>query len=125
MTGALHDIGGAQVLVCAPDGSAIARVSDALDLVGEAFACGAEWVALPAARLDPAFFDLKTGLAGEITQKFVNYQVRLAIVGDIGAFVRASKPLADYVRESNRTRRHIVFADDMDAFAHLLSTQRA
>jgi len=28
------------------------------------------------------FFDLSTGLAGEILQKFVNYHVKIAIVGD-------------------------------------------
>ncbi|MCK7528774.1 MAG: DUF4180 domain-containing protein [Ignavibacteriales bacterium] len=28
------------------------------------------------------FFDLKTGIAGEILQKFSTYNVRLAILGD-------------------------------------------
>lgn len=31
-------------------------------------------------RLSPAFFDLRTGFAGEVLQKFTNYRVRLAIV---------------------------------------------
>jgi hypothetical protein len=30
--------------------------------------------------LCPEFFDLRTGLAGEVLQKFVNYRARLAIV---------------------------------------------
>jgi hypothetical protein len=30
--------------------------------------------------LAPAFFDLKTGVAGEVFQKFVNYRIPLAIV---------------------------------------------
>jgi hypothetical protein len=30
--------------------------------------------------LPPAFFDLKTGLAGELLQKFVNHRVRVAVV---------------------------------------------
>lgn len=30
--------------------------------------------------LAPAFFDLRTGLAGEMFQKFVNYRVPLALV---------------------------------------------
>jgi hypothetical protein len=32
------------------------------------------------ADLGPDFFDLRTGLAGEVFQKFTNYRVRLAIV---------------------------------------------
>jgi hypothetical protein len=32
------------------------------------------------ADLGPDFFDLRTGLAGEVLQKFTNYRVRLAIV---------------------------------------------
>ena len=31
-------------------------------------------------QLGPDFFDLRTGLAGEVLQKFTNYRVRLAIV---------------------------------------------
>jgi len=31
-------------------------------------------------QLGPAFFDLTTGLAGELFQKFTNYRVRLAVV---------------------------------------------
>src|SRR5262245_56432611 len=30
--------------------------------------------------LGPAFFDLRSGLAGELIQKFVNYRVRVAII---------------------------------------------
>jgi hypothetical protein len=30
--------------------------------------------------LAPEFFDLKTGLAGQVLQKFVNYRTRLAII---------------------------------------------
>jgi hypothetical protein len=30
--------------------------------------------------LSPEFFDLKTGLAGQVLQKFVNYRTKLAVV---------------------------------------------
>ena len=32
--------------------------------------------------ITPEFFDLKNRMAGEILQKFSNYRIRLAIVGD-------------------------------------------
>jgi hypothetical protein len=46
------------------------------------------------------FFDLKTGLAGEILQKFSNYRMKLAIVGDFSGI--KSKSFNDFVRESNK-----------------------
>ena len=92
------------------DGAPVATTDDALSLIHEA---GADWVAVPVERLDPAFFDLSTRLAGEIIQKFANYRVGLAIVGDIGDHLAASSALRDYVREANRGR-HVWFVADAD-----------
>jgi hypothetical protein len=75
---------------------------DALELIGEAAGNKAELVALPSERLAPAFFDLKTQVAGEMTQKFSMYGVRLAIVGDVSAAIQNSSAFRDFVRESNR-----------------------
>ena len=50
-------------------------------------------------------------VAGEITQKFVNYQLKLAVIGDVSAAAAASQPLADYIWETNRGD-HIWFFDD-------------
>lgn len=46
------------------------------------------------------FFVLRTGLAGEILQKFVNYRIKVAFVGDYSGYT--SKPLKDFLYESNR-----------------------
>jgi len=46
------------------------------------------------------FFILSTGLAGEILQKFVNYHIKLAVVGDFSKYT--SKPLKDFIYESNK-----------------------
>ena len=70
-------------------------------------------VAVPAHRFDDRFFALRTGVAGEIMQKFVNYRMRLAVVGDISAHVAASTALRDLVYESNRGG-HIWFVADLD-----------
>ncbi|GID96411.1 DUF4180 domain-containing protein [Amorphoplanes digitatis] len=104
---------GVPVLVCAADGPVLAQVQDALDLIGSAFT-RSDVVALPASRLGDDFFELRTGLAGEVMQKFVNYQIRLAIVGDISARVEASASLRALVLESNRGR-HIWFVPDLPA----------
>lgn len=93
---------GTRVLILAGEGPAVSTPDDAADLVGDAWAHAATVVAVPVERLDPAFFDLASGVAGEITQKLVNYRLRLAIVGDIAEHVEASRSLRDFVWESNR-----------------------
>ncbi|MET9698494.1 DUF4180 domain-containing protein [Streptomyces sp. NPDC006529] len=111
---------GVPVLVCDADGAPIATAQDALDqLIGGAF-YRAEVVAVPAERFDARFFDLSTGLAGEILQKFVSYRVRLVVVGDITHHLRASKALPDLVREANRGR-DAWFVDDLEALAARLA----
>jgi hypothetical protein len=80
----------------------LAQESDALDLIGDAFGAGTDLVVVPVERLSPEFFRLGTGLAGAILQKFTNYQLRVAIVGDISGYVGKSAPLRDFVHESNR-----------------------
>jgi hypothetical protein len=109
----IQERAGVTVLVCDPAGPRIANESDALDLIGAAFQ-GAEVVAVPADRLDPGFFTLGTRFAGEVMQKFVNYRLRLAIVGDISAHLAASAALRALVEESNRAG-HVWFVADLAA----------
>lgn len=120
MADLVMDLGGGPVLVCDRDGAPIAGPQDALDLIGAAFS-RADTVAVPADRLDERFFTLRTGLAGEIMQKFVNYRVRLVIVGDITAYEAASTALRDLVRESNRGNQ-IWFVADLDELDTRLGT---
>lgn len=46
------------------------------------------------------FFVLSRGLAGEVLQKFINYQAKIAIFGDFSQYT--SKPLKDFIYESNK-----------------------
>ncbi|MEV8351174.1 DUF4180 domain-containing protein [Streptomyces niveus] len=104
---------GVHVLVCDDEGAPIGSLQDALDhLVGAAFE-GAELVAVPAGRFDDSFYDLSSGLAGAILQKFATYRLRLAVVGDISHHLLASAALPDLVREANRGR-DIWFVADLD-----------
>ncbi|MEU7715829.1 DUF4180 domain-containing protein [Micromonospora chalcea] len=113
MADQMQDRAGVAVLVCDPDGPPIATASDALDLIGAAF-LGATVVAVPAERLDPGFFTLGTRFAGEVMQKFVNYRLRLAVVGDISAYLERSGALRALVAESNR-HDQVWFVPDLDA----------
>lgn len=84
------------------EGPSIAAEADILDAVGNASYSGAARIVIPVSRLSPDFFRLGTGLAGAILQKCTNYRLKVAIVGDIGAYLAKSAPLRDFVSESNR-----------------------
>jgi hypothetical protein len=100
------------VLTLPADGPVIASEADAIDVLGDAFGHGADLVAVPVERLDPEFFRLRSGLAGAITQKFAQYGVRLAVVGDVSRWTAEPGPVADWVRESNEGR-HLRFVGDV------------
>lgn len=78
----------------------ITDVRDALDLMANADYQGARRVILYVRNLSPEFFDLRTGLVGEIVQKFANYRVKLAVVGEFAKF--DSRSLHAFIVESNR-----------------------
>lgn len=107
------DLNGTVVLF-AGEGAPIATERDGMDLIGEAMGQGASVLALPVSRLTGDFFELKTGLAGALAQKAVNYRVRLAILGDVSAETAASVSLRDWVREAN-VGRDVWFLPDRAA----------
>lgn len=113
MSESLVEHHGIPVLVLDAVGPPIATVQDALDLLVSASYEGAELVAVPAGRFDDSFYDLSSGLAGEILQKLANYRLRLAVFGDISHHLRASVALPDLVREANRGR-DVWFVADLD-----------
>lgn len=79
------------------------NAEDAAELLMNCRYNDCESIIVNEANLPPAFFDLKTGLAGDILQKFSTYQGRLAIVGDFSKY--ASKSLKDFIYESNKQGR--------------------
>jgi hypothetical protein len=83
----------------------LAGEASAVELIAVALAQRADLVVVPVARLDPLFFTLSSGVAGQVVQKLVNYRLRLAVVGDISGFVAASTALRDWVSECNRGRQ--------------------
>ena len=94
-------------------GPALGSDRDASDVLSEAFSADATVVVIPVERLDPAFFELRSGLAGGFFQKMQNYERRLVILGDISAQTATSKSLHDFVFETNGHGNH-VFAPDRE-----------
>jgi hypothetical protein len=107
----IEEVRGTRVLHLDPDGPPLSTEADATELIGHAWSEDATTVAVPVARLDPAFFDLSTRKAGDITQKLVNYRIRLVVIGDVTAPEAASGAFRDFKWESNRGD-HVWFAPD-------------
>jgi hypothetical protein len=100
-------------------GPALKTEQDALDLLGETYGTETALIAVPAGRFAPSFFDLSTKEAGHFFQKLQNYQMRLAILGDISTHVGNSKALRDFVGETNRIGHHLFVADEAALVAAL------
>ena len=115
----LTTIHGTPALVVPEGGAPLDTIEAATEMVGDAAWGHAEIVVIPVERLTDEFFELKTGFAGEVTQKFVNYRLQLAIVGDIEARVGESVSLRAWVTESNRGRQ-LWFVPSLDALADRL-----
>ena len=77
-----HEISGKKTAELPDDSKAIQSLEDAMDLLGECFGNDCTGVVIPKNILSSEFFDLKTGLAGEILQKFTTYRIKLAVTGD-------------------------------------------
>lgn len=99
----IKEINGTLIAEVLSDEIVIAEIQDALDLMADANFHGSRDIIIREEQINPEFFDLKTGLAGDILQKFFNYEVRLAIVGDFARY--ESKSLRDFIYESNRHGR--------------------
>lgn len=98
-----HPIGATGIAEVITNGIVINCAEDGIDLIGNVYFQGFEKVILYKENVSPGFFDLKTGMAGEILQKFSNYRVRLVMVGDFSAYT--SKSLRDFIRESNKGKQ--------------------
>ncbi len=82
-----------------------------LDAMATAGYLGCRSMAVYAESLTEGFFDLKTGVAGELLQKFSNYRMRVAIIGDFSKYESGS--LRDFIRESNKGKT-VRFVDSLE-----------
>ncbi len=100
MTIKTHQINNTKIAEIIVEGLLIKDTQDGLDLLGNLYYQGFDKVILHEKNLTPDFFDLKNGMAGEVLQKFSNYRVQLAIVGDFSKYTKNS--IRDFMMESNK-----------------------
>ncbi len=99
----------------------IDELSDALDLMATARYHGkSDHIILSQENIDEAFFDLRTGFAGEVLQKFSTYRMRLAITGPVHHFT--SKALRDFISECN-SGNDVIWTEDHNEALRRFSSQ--
>ncbi|HKD04687.1 MAG TPA: DUF4180 domain-containing protein [Bryobacteraceae bacterium] len=116
---AVLELEGFRIFKCSPEGQPLRDSPDATELIGAARSQGVTLVVIPEERLGDDFFRLKTGIAGEILQKFIMYDLKVAIVGDISRYTDQSLALRDFVYECNEGVR-IWFLPDLRSVAERL-----
>ncbi|MFD2169672.1 DUF4180 domain-containing protein [Tumebacillus lipolyticus] len=105
--------GDSEVAVISSDSIVIAGLQDALDVMVNLRYSGYEKMVLRKEHLLDDFYELRTGIAGEILQKYTNYGMKIAIVGDFSGY--NSKSLNDFIYECNRGNRVFFKATEAEA----------
>lgn len=109
-----------KVAVVTSDEPVISTVQDALDLMATLkteYECSK--VVIDKSLITERFFELRTGLAGEILQKYTNYNMKIAIVGDFSVY--DSKSLRYFIYESNRGNQNFFLPTAEEAVEKLHS----
>ncbi|WP_090993323.1 DUF4180 domain-containing protein [Pedobacter insulae] len=99
----IHQQGEIKIAEITADRFLINDAEDGLQLLVDLYYQGFDKIIIYETNITPAFFDLQNGLAGGILQKFSNFRVQLAIVGNFDLY--PSKSLQQFISESNKGRQ--------------------
>ena len=105
-----HNIDNTKVAEIITDKVILRSTEDGLELLANLYYQGFDKIIIHEKNITPKFFDLRTKIAGEILQKFAQYQMPLIIVGDFSKY--QSKSLNDFIFESNKSKQ-INFIEDL------------
>lgn len=105
----LHNVDGLEIAEILDHGGFV--ITSAQQFLDLSMNLPTERMIIHAQNLDPSFFDLRSGLAGDILQKVVNYRLRMCIVGDFSVY--ESKALKAFMVESNKGKT-VMFVKTID-----------
>ena len=101
----------------------ITDIQSALDLAMTVrYQTGEARIAIAKGLICEDFFILSTGVAGEILQRYINYHVKMAIYGDFSRYT--SKPLHDFIYESNQGRDFFFVPTQEEAIERLAEAEQ-
>lgn len=113
---------GKTVAVISNNEPIIIDAQSALDLIMTVkYEAGTNLLAVDKNAVTEDFFILSRGLAGEVLQKFINYHTKIAIFGDYSKYT--SKPLKDFIYESNKGNDIFFVATQDEAVTKLAGTK--
>ncbi|MFL0266995.1 DUF4180 domain-containing protein [Candidatus Clostridium radicumherbarum] len=92
---------------------------DVLDLIGICIGNDVYALVLYIDAFSEDFFNLKTGLAGMILQKFINYHIKVAVILD--KEVAFNDRFKEMIMEANKGKHFRTFKNIMDAEVWILS----
>ena len=96
----IHTIDDRKIAEIISDDIVLQTVEDAVDLIGNMSYQGFDKLIIHEENMISDFFELKNKIAGNILQKFSQYSMPLAIIGDFEKY--ESKSLNDFIFESNK-----------------------
>ncbi|TWF33986.1 uncharacterized protein DUF4180 [Chitinophaga polysaccharea] len=108
----IHEQGSKRIAEIISGNIILHSADDGLQLMADLYYQDVEKIIVHEKNITPAFFDLKTRLAGEVLQKFSNYKIQLAIVGDFSRYPGQS--IKDFIFESNKGKL-VNFLPDVEA----------
>lgn len=100
MTIETHQSGATKIAEVISDSVLINNPEEGLQLLVDLYYQEFDKIIVQEKNITPDFFDLKTGIAGELLQKFSNYRMQLAIIGDFNQY--PGKSIKDFIYESNK-----------------------
>lgn len=107
-----HQINNKKIAEIISNDIILSNVDDALDLIGNLGYQKFDKVIIYEKNIIADFFDLRTKIAGDILQKFTQYNMPLIIIGTFAKY--KSKSLEDFIFESNK-KRQINFLPSLDS----------
>jgi hypothetical protein len=99
----IHEQGATRIAEVSAENLLITNAEDGLQLLVDLYYQDFDKIIIHQANITPTFFDLSTGLAGEILQKFSNFRVQLVNIGEFAEY--PGKSIQQFIAESNRGNR--------------------
>lgn len=99
----IHTIDDRKIAEIISDDIVLQTVEDTVDLIGNMSYQGFDKLIIHEENMISDFFELKNKIAGNILQKFSQYSMPLAIIGDFEKY--ENKSLNDFIFESNKGKQ--------------------
>lgn len=109
----VSEINGKKYIEYASAETPIRTEQDAIDLISACFEYNTNLSLIQAQSLTDDFFQLRTGLAGSVLQKFVNYNVKVAVVLTDQQKIKGK--FKEFITEANKGNSFRVFSSKEEA----------